>query len=163
MRPRVPCVSCLLAAILGGLAFSCRQDSSVDATAGPASFNGITATDGNGNILRIDADDWRPIPESGLSLRPVYPNPCTSRDGTILDFRISTQDSIRIVLLDRPTHIIDIFLAARLQPGLYSYRLRLVPYEPGIYRVEFRIVRAESTLATYGDVEIRSLAPLEKE
>lgn len=134
---------------------SCNKDKAVEPES-KSPFSGISKADSIGKILTSDPDDWKPIKEAGMEFFPegAFPNPCFAPTGFSLQFRLRAQDSVVITINDTPDHPLRTCLAEKLVPGMYAISVKMGLYDPGIYRLYFKIVRPETTYVSYGDVQI---------
>ena len=153
-----PFASVLLFSIcLLGMLASCKSDEIVNtSTQITTPFTGITKTNIAGNILSIDASDWKEFSIGKLKYlpQPVRPNPCTSDTGFVFQWLQQSRDSVIITLNDSPSHIMATLVAQKLDSGAYAVQGNVKAFQPAIYRLFFKIVRPESTYTTYGDVQI---------
>ncbi len=137
---------------------SCKKDDTIDSPAqSMTSFTGITRTDSTGTISGpADSSDWRPISAVAMEFPGgvgAYPNPCHDRFS--LEWYIRSKDSVLITLNDSPQHSIATIVTQRLDSGEYTISKSLAGYQPGIYRLYFKIVRPDSTYVTYGDIQVK--------
>ena len=146
---------CLVVALV---APSCKKDNSVEANKTLVTpFYGISKTDQTGTVAEPDSDDWKPLSSVGMSFTWIaHPNPCEPGSGFVLQWRLQVADSVTITINDAPSHALATPLSRRLAAGQYALTERLDGYQPAIYRVYFRIVRADSIYSTYGDVQVGS-------
>lgn len=146
-------ITCLVTALL---IVGCKKESAVDPpTQLVTPFFGISRTDSTGYIIEPDSDDWKPISTVGMHFTWIaHPNPCKPGNGFVLQWRLQVADSVVISINDTPEHVLESLLSRRLVAGNYAESVRLVGYQTAIYRVYFRIVRADSTYMTYGDVQV---------
>jgi len=137
---------------LAGLA--CRDDQFITDQEAPPTvpYVGITTTDNIGGIISSDADDWKPI--QGLQVHPAYPNPTHALESFTLDFRTFSTDSVRITVNRSPDVVYTVVLDERIIARRYLIGPSVALLNPGIYRVYFSIIRPDTTIVTYGDVEI---------
>lgn len=132
---------------------SCNKGGIVDPG---SSFSGITRTDSTGMVLSSDPGDWEPIPAVGMEFHPqgAYPNPCKAGTGFNLAWHLTQTDSIFITMNDSPAHVLDTLGTWLQAAGNYLVHFPMTGYQPGIYRVYFKVVRPDSTYVTHGDVQV---------
>jgi hypothetical protein len=133
----------------------CHKDNSVDPSNDLVTpFHGISKADTTGYVSEPDSDDWRPLSGVGMSFQPgAYPNPCKAGIGFVLPFHLTSNDSVVVTINDTPGHIVKELLSRRLVAGNYAL-VGSLGLRSATYRVYFRVVRAESTYVTYGDVQV---------
>jgi hypothetical protein len=130
----------------------CRQEEIVTPPQESA-FSGITVTDGSGNVLSNDPDDWNPILEAGVGMYPAYPNPCTSFGGFYLEFGLTARDSILITLNDTPSEVVDTIASGAFDPGNHQIHVNTGSRQ-GLYRVYFTVLTSDVMYTTHGDVQV---------
>jgi len=145
------CIGIIAVSIAG-----CKKNEIVDpSTALITPFQGITRTDVTGTVLEADSNDWKPLTDAGMRFQPgAYPNPCRVDTGFQLAFHLFSSDSVDISINDAPNHILRTIISRRLIAGNYEVASRVSGFSPAIYRIYCRVIRAESTYVTYGDVQV---------
>jgi len=146
--------------------FSCSEQSTNPDSENKSSFDGITETDQNGNIIHVDEDDWHDI--DILSLIPAYPNPIVANSTDSIppvcniSFFLQKQAEVKIVVTDDPEHVLTILAHDRFAAGHYLFSWPLTNnhgelFNNGIYRVYFTLFTEDSVFESFGDVELNGL------
>ncbi|WP_069130900.1 hypothetical protein [Rhodohalobacter halophilus] len=126
---------------------------------------GITETDGHGEILNSDPDDWRIAPffQGMVEVDPAYPNPVQSTGQISIDVIVTGVESVSGLIAYTyygDNNIRNVYNDQRrpLPPGLTSIPLsaldiaRFREDPQGTYRII--ILDANENIITYGDVRV---------
>ncbi len=162
----------LLIFMLAFLSFSCGQDDDQREFEQEAFQlpEGITETEGNGDILSEDPDDWRTAPFFGglVTVDPIYPNPVSIGDQLSLDINVSGIDAVSgltvAVLIEDAANaqFRSLYTDSQnpLPPGLTSISINPVELgrfnNPESARGIHRLIIYDNreNIISYGDVEV---------
>ncbi len=120
-----------------------------------AGFTGIQLTAEDGRLLGTigDAsDDWRSLPQVGLTLSPAIPNPVQER--VSIRLALVQDDSVRIWLDSAPGKLQKVLLEEFMPEGTNVREFNLADLTPGIYRAFIAVVRGTEEYTTYGDIKV---------
>jgi|GEM_PF-2813198 len=147
------------------LSLSGCDDDFVGGTEPEKKFEGIRVTfeDGRqGGSIGDASDDWRSIPQVGLTVIPAAPNPVTIASDelgvptrTSIEFRLAQAESLRLWVESSPGVPDMELLVGTMEAGNHVLEADFTGKQPGIYRVYLSIRREGADYTTYGDLMLR--------